>query len=131
MMATQVQYSVNLIPTLICMYPPHFHAVTVSAFSILNYTPPLIPPTPLLPSAQVDTRVFRHLVRQEFPPVAAHLEGLGADISCVFVQWFLCLFVNFLPDETCLRVWDVVFYQRSSVVLFQVCPYPQTAVSKP
>ena len=83
------------------------------------------------PLAQVDTRVFRHLVRQEFPPVAAHLEGLGADISCVFVQWFLCLFVNFLPDETCLRVWDVVFYQRSSVVLFQVCPYPQTAVSKP
>ena len=68
----------------------------------------------------MDTRVFRHLVRQEFPPVAAHLEGLGADISCVFVQWFLCLFVNFLPDETCLRVWDVVFYQRSSVVLFQV-----------
>ena len=68
----------------------------------------------------MDTRVFRHLVRQEFPPVAAHLEGLGADISCVFVQWFLCFFVNFLPDETCLRVWDVVFYQRSSVVLFQV-----------
>ena len=100
------------------MNPPHFHARTVTAFSILKYTRhPLIP---LLPFTQVNTRVFRHLVRQEFPPVAAHLEGLGADISCVFVQWFLCFFVNFLPDETCLRVWDVVFYQRSSVVLFQV-----------
>ena len=104
------------------MYPPHFHADTVTEFFILNYTRHPHPPTPLLSFTQVDTRVFRHLVRQEFPPVAAHLEGLGADISCVFVQWFLCLFVNFLPDETCLRVWDVVFYQRSSVVLFQVGP---------
>ena len=68
--------------------------------------------------AQVDTRVFRALVAHEFPPVAKHLAGLGVDISCVFVQWYLCLFNNFLPDETCLRVWDVLFYHKTSAVLF-------------
>eukprot|EP00798_Chlamydomonas_sp_ICE-L_P024566 gene24566-10177_t len=70
-------------------------------------------------STQVDQRVFKHLVMEEFPLVNRHLEAVGADISCVFAQWFLCLFVNFLPLETCLRVWDKLFYKRSCAVLFQ------------
>lgn len=69
--------------------------------------------TPASPSAlQIDTQIFSHLVRQEFPVVARHMEAMGADVSCVVVQWFICLFVNFLPLETCLRVWDILFYHR-------------------
>ena len=52
--------------------------------------------------------------------MAKHLHGLGVDISCVFVQWYLCLFHNFLPTDTCLRVWDVLFYYKTSAVLFHV-----------
>ncbi len=33
---------------------------------------------------------------------------------------FLCAYVNFLPLEACLRVWDLLFLARSSAVLFQV-----------
>ena len=35
--------------------------------------------------------------------------------------------------KPCLRVWDVIFYQRSSVVLFQVGPLDliQALVSEP
>ncbi|GIL83255.1 hypothetical protein Vretifemale_12097 [Volvox reticuliferus] len=68
---------------------------------------------------QVDQRVFKRLVSEHFPKLAAHLGGLGADVSCVFVQWFLCVFVNFLPIEACLRVWDALFYYRSPTVLFK------------
>ncbi|PNH02668.1 hypothetical protein TSOC_011331 [Tetrabaena socialis] len=35
---------------------------------------------------QVDQRVFKRLVAEQFPKLAAKLEGLGADVSCVFVQ---------------------------------------------
>ena len=38
----------------------------------------------------------------------------------VSTQWFLCLFVNSLPLETCLRVWDILFFERCSSVLFRV-----------
>eukprot|EP00198_Chlamydomonas_reinhardtii_P012316 XP_001701653.1 RabGAP/TBC protein [Chlamydomonas reinhardtii] len=68
---------------------------------------------------QVDQRVFKRLVAEHFPDLSAHMEGLGADVSCVFVTWFLCVFVNFLPIEACLRVWDVLFYYRSPTVLFK------------
>ncbi len=70
---------------------------------------------------QVDTKVFRHLVSSEFPAASRHLEEAGADVSqCVFVQWFLCLFVNLLPLEACLRVWDLLMFRKSTSVLFQV-----------
>ena len=39
----------------------------------------------------------------------------GADM-----QWFLCLFVNSLPLETCLRVWDAFFFERCASVLFRI-----------
>ncbi|KAG2490952.1 hypothetical protein HYH03_010629 [Edaphochlamys debaryana] len=68
---------------------------------------------------QVDQRVFKRLVAEIHPRLAAHLEALGADVSCVFVQWFLCVFVNFLPIEACLRVWDSLFFHRSPAVLFK------------
>jgi hypothetical protein len=64
--------------------------------------------------------VFTQLVASQLPEVSAHLDVLGADVGCVCAQWLLCAFVNALPLETCLRVWDVLFYQKSSALLFQV-----------
>ncbi len=46
----------------------------------------------------------------------AHIYTLGTVPS---PQWFLCVFVNFLPIEACLRVWDTLFYYRSPTVLFK------------
>ena len=69
---------------------------------------------------QVDQLVFRHLVDAGFPRLAGHLEALGAGVAGVSTQWFLCLFVNSLPLETCLRVWDILFFERCSSVLFRV-----------
>ncbi len=79
---------------------------------------PLRLPRPSLP--QVDQRLFQQLVSSQLPAVAVHLDAVGADIACVFAQWFLCAFVNSLPLETCLRVWDVLFYRKTSALLFQV-----------
>lgn len=69
---------------------------------------------------QVDQLVFRHLVDTGFPRLAAHLDALGAHVAGVATQWFLCLFVNSLPLETCLRVWDAFFFERCASVLFRV-----------
>ena len=33
---------------------------------------------------------------------------------------FLCLFVNSLPLETCLRVWDLFFFEQCASSLFRV-----------
>jgi len=65
--------------------------------------------------------MFGSLLSQELPDAGAHLQRLGADVACcVFVQWFLCLFVNCLPFEGCLRVWDIAFRHKSVAPFFQV-----------
>lgn len=71
-------------------------------------------------AAQVDQLVFRHLVRQKFPQLDAHLGRLGVEVSAVVSPWLICAFVNSLPHEACLRVWDVMFFELDSVVLLKV-----------
>lgn len=39
--------------------------------------------------------------------------------ASVTVQWFLCMFVNTLRPEVCLRVWDI-FFNEGSKVLFKI-----------
>lgn len=68
---------------------------------------------------QVDQLVFNHLVCQHFPKLAALFQSQGLDVTSVSMQWFLCIFVNSLPLESTLRVWDMLFFDRSPVVLFR------------
>ena len=72
------------------------------------------------PHLQVDQLVFKQLVDKHFPRLTSHLDSLGVNVASVSTQWFLCIFVNSLPLETCLRVWDIFLFERSSSVLFRV-----------
>lgn len=69
---------------------------------------------------QVDQLVFKAMVESQFKTLAAHLEKHSVSVTSVSTQWFLCIFVNSLPLETCLRVWDVFFFECCSSVLFRV-----------
>lgn len=64
--------------------------------------------------------MFKQLVDKQFPRLTTHLDSLGVNVASVSTQWFLCIFVNSLPLETCLRVWDIFLFERSSSVLFRV-----------
>ncbi|GAB4813054.1 hypothetical protein N2152v2_000100 [Parachlorella kessleri] len=65
-----------------------------------------------------DTRMVAP--QASFPTLMAHLEQLEVDASSISMQWFLCMFINSLPLESCLRVWDMLFFEGSPVVLLRV-----------
>ncbi|KAK6634767.1 hypothetical protein RUM44_000014 [Polyplax serrata] len=76
----------------------------------------------------VDMAVFRDLLRLRLPKLSKHLEALQHDptsgtnyeppLTNVFtMQWFLTLFSNCLPQQTVLRVWDLVFLYGNEVLL--------------
>jgi len=66
----------------------------------------------------VDQRVFDSLVKLKLPKLYGHFEAIGFPLEAVTYQWFLCLFVNTLPLETSLRIWDC-FVHEGTKALFR------------
>ena len=67
----------------------------------------------------VDQHVFESLVQQRLPKLHAHLGELELPLASATYQWFLCLFVNALPLETTLHVWDC-FLHEGAKALFRI-----------
>ncbi|XP_022138996.1 ecotropic viral integration site 5 protein homolog isoform X2 [Momordica charantia] len=69
--------------------------------------------------SQVDQLVFEELVRERFPKMVNHLDYLGVQVAWVTGPWFLTIFMNMLPWESVLRVWDVLLFEGNRVMLFR------------
>ncbi|EOY18467.1 Ypt/Rab-GAP domain of gyp1p superfamily protein isoform 5 [Theobroma cacao] len=69
--------------------------------------------------SQVDQLVFEELVHERFPKLVNHLDYLGVQVAWVTGPWFLSIFMNMLPWESVLRVWDVLLYEGNRVMLFR------------
>ncbi|XAR56119.1 hypothetical protein NMG60_11036458 [Bertholletia excelsa] len=69
--------------------------------------------------SQVDQLVFEELVRERFPKLVNHLDYLGVQVAWVTGPWFLSIFMNMLPWESVLRVWDVLLFEGNRAMLFK------------
>ena len=67
----------------------------------------------------VDQYVFSELIEEKLPKIHRHLERAQLQLPLITLQWFLCLFVNTLPTESALRVWDM-FFNEGDKVLFRI-----------
>jgi len=63
-----------------------------------------------LAGVRIDLCVFKDLVQAKLPKIHQKLEELNVTIELLTINWFLCLFVNSVPLETTLRIWDMFFY---------------------
>ncbi|XP_011077017.1 ecotropic viral integration site 5 protein homolog [Sesamum indicum] len=69
--------------------------------------------------SQVDQLVLEELVREKFPKLVNHLDYLGVQVAWATGPWFLTIFMNMLPWESVLRVWDVLLFEGNRVMLFR------------
>ena len=60
-------------------------------------------------------RVLKDLVQDKLPKVHQLLEACGVDLSLFTFNWFLTIFVDNIPTETFLRVWDALLFEGSKV----------------
>jgi len=64
----------------------------------------------------VDQKVFESLVKARLPKLFNHFVELSFPLEFVTYQWFLCLFVNSLPLDTTLRIWDCFLHEGSKAL---------------
>ncbi|KAF5953844.1 hypothetical protein HYC85_006700 [Camellia sinensis] len=69
--------------------------------------------------SQVDQLVFEELMRKRFPKLVNHLDYLGVQVTWISASWFLSVYVNMLPWESVLRIWDVLLFEGNRVMLFR------------
>jgi hypothetical protein len=64
-----------------------------------------------LAGVRIDQYVFSYLVEETLPKCHQRLQQLNVAIEPLTINWFLCLFVNSVPLETTLRIWDAFFLE--------------------
>eukprot|EP00111_Clytia_hemisphaerica_P006047 TCONS_00017497-protein len=69
-----------------------------------------------LSGTQANQRVFEAICHQEMPGLMKHLDDLTCELSPVTFNWFMTIFVDSLPIEVVLHVWDVFLVYGHSVL---------------
>jgi TBC1 domain family member 2B len=68
--------------------------------------------------AQVDQYVLKDLLQQRAPDISDHFQRYDVEIPSLTLNWFLAIFIDSVPFETLLRLWDC-FLLEGSKVLFR------------
>ncbi len=74
---------------------------------------------PNLLGVLIDLNVFKFLMRERLPKLCNHLETFNFDLDILVTKCLIVLFVNHLPLDAELAVWDL-FLIKGSTVLFRV-----------
>lgn len=67
----------------------------------------------------LDLKVFQEMLRKKMPKLCKQFDSMEFDLDLLLTKWFICLFVNHMPIETELLVWDL-FFIKGTAVLFRV-----------
>ncbi|XP_061832535.1 TBC1 domain family member 2A isoform X2 [Nerophis lumbriciformis] len=69
-----------------------------------------------LVASQADQHVFKDILLEKLPRLAAHFKLHGIDVSLVTFNWFLVVFVESLPSDILLPLWDAFLYEGTKVI---------------
>ena len=67
----------------------------------------------------VDCWILQDLVETHMPTLAEHLCNISFSVRALVMPWLMGAFVGSLPLELVLRLWDVMFLEGNTSILFR------------
>jgi hypothetical protein len=87
--------------------------------TIVDHVMPLDIYSKDLLGTSIDQDIFKLLLKLKYPKLYTLMENHDVPLTLITCEWFMTLFVNALPIESVLRVWDAFFYEGTKV-LFRI-----------
>ena len=84
---------------------------------------------PTFIGVRTDNIVLQALLAHYSPKLFAHFKATDTILEPIIMPWFLCLYINALPNYAVCRVWDCIFWQGREV-LFRVALHLLNSKSK-
>ncbi|KAF9275163.1 hypothetical protein BGZ74_004099 [Mortierella antarctica] len=121
--------SLNYIAGMLLLFMNEEHSFWTLAVIIQNFLPEGMYDV-TMEGANIDQAVLMTLVMERLPGIWAKFSGGATSVemdegpglptvTLVTSHWFLTLFINILPVESILRVWDCFFYEGRKI-LFRI-----------
>jgi hypothetical protein len=108
--------SMNFIAAVLLMYLDEEQAFWVLAALVEDILPPDYYATSLIGS-RVDQQVFETCLAWKLPGMHKHFKKSGMLLEPVTVSWLLCMYINTLPLNVVLRIWDTILWEGNIVIL--------------
>ncbi|XP_037318251.2 TBC1 domain family member 2A isoform X2 [Pungitius pungitius] len=90
-----------------------------SFWCLVSVVEAIMPPdyyTKDLVASQADQRVLKDFLAEKLPRLSAHFEDHNIDVSLITFNWFLVVFVESLPSDILLPLWDAFLYEGTKVI---------------
>lgn len=84
--------------------------------AIVDYIMPPDYYSKTLMASQADQRVLKDLMAEKSPRLTAHFEQYEMDFTLFTFNWFLTVFVDNIPVDTFLTIWDVFLFEGTKVL---------------
>ena len=65
----------------------------------------------------IDNTILEQLLLERAPRLACHLKDICFPLNYLSSKWFLCMYLNALPTETVLRIWDRTIFDGPKVLI--------------
>ncbi|XP_053180219.1 TBC1 domain family member 2A [Scomber japonicus] len=69
-----------------------------------------------LVASQADQRVLKDFLSEKLPRLASHFDDHNIDVSLITFNWFLVVYVESLPSDILLPLWDAFLYEGTKVM---------------
>ena len=65
-------------------------------------------------------RVLKDIIAEKIPQLHYHFTTHKFDLALFTFNWFLTVFVDNIPVDTYLRIWDTFLYEGNKVCIFSL-----------